>query len=471
MVDGYLNDFEAFNHLWGEDLPLPPPELANQGPPPIPDPPAVGAAAHAQLGHRPPIEFRELVMRYPRNQQPPADQTVGAQGRKRGNIEGDYHDFMGYGLPGAELDPLPQFRVAAENNRQRDNQLMVDAMHGRMVDRVRRRSLAGNEDVRRDDDLSRPAVFGRQAQAAAVQAAAMRAAAAQDRRAEAEAEGGWPRVAIPPVPQPPARNDHAAAGFEAGEDPAVGPGQDNDAARRRQLKERLDRMVGNLEDPDEERRRLLSERLRRLRAAAQDHEEEGERRRFSRENIDRVQIQGQGQEEDLRVINGRLDRLRAQKKNTNAAEPAGGRNDNGEARRELLDRFNDVFANFQAGEPVEGRNDDRDVGQLRDRRWMRFGRHQEDPPAAVLRQQHILDHEERRLQRTQQMARLRREQLNDEAATAKRLELIRRSIALGGVENQAPIALADSPEPEELSDSDEADEADDEEEYEDEIWI
>jgi hypothetical protein len=375
---------------------------------------------------------------------------------------GEGYHFIGHGLP-AELDPLPEFHAAAENNRQRDNQLMIDAMQLRMAENLRYRAQVENDHALHDGDILWPAMFGRQAEAAAVQAAAIR-----HEKTKVEAEGGRLNLGIPPpVPQNPARNYNAVAGIQAGADKAMGPGEDNDAERRRQPKDRLGRMVGNLEEHGEERRRLVGERIGKLRAAAQDHEEA--RRRLARANLDQLQIKAQ--DEELLAMNEQLDRLRAQMKNVNAAEPAGERNDAREPRRGLLDRFRGQFANLHGGEPMEGRNEERDVGQRRDRMWQRFGRRQDDPPAEVLRQQQILEHEERKIQRSQQMARLRREQEHDEAATARRLEILRQNNFMDVVENQIPIDLADSPEPEGFEDSEEADEADDEDDYEDDIWF
>jgi hypothetical protein len=454
MGDVYLNDFEIFNNMFGDDLPPPPPGVAVLGPPPIPDPPIIPAGA--QLGNDPPLAL-DIAMRYMRNQQP-AGQALDAQGRNPGGFVG--HHLQNFP---EELEPLPDWRTLAEHNQQAENQRMVlNAIQGRMAERMRPRAQAiNNEALRKDDPLG---LSEFQAQVAAVQAAAVAA-----QRADLEAEMVLPNFIYPVVRQPPARNNTSAGmADKAADEKALGQAQENRAEnraeRRRQLHERADRMFFHLDDYGAERRRLLDERIASLRTAPQDHE--GERRRRAPENLDRPQIPVRG---DIRNgLNERLDRLKAELEIDDDAEPAARRNDPVGARR-VKEEFGDIFADIVPGEPVGG-GDQGEAQQPRRRMWPRIGRQQEDPPIAALRQQQILDHEERKIQRSQQMARLRREQENDEAATARRLEILRRNnVAMRAA--QPAIVLSDSPEPEVLSTGDEADEADDEGDFEPEIWF
>lgn len=450
MGDVYFNDFEIFNNMFGDDLQ--PPLGPFPGAPPIPDRPAVPAAAHAQPRNDPPFGLQDLVMRYPQNAQPAAEQAVDAQGENREGFAGGPLQIF------PEPGPLPDWRTLADNQQAENQRMVLDAIQGRMARRTRPKAQAINNEALRKDDILKPPVF--QARVAAEQRAA--------ERAELEAEMVLPNFKYPVARQPPARNNNPpGAGDKAAVEKVVGQAQENGAERRRQLNERADRMFFHLDDYGAERRRLVDERIARLRTAAQ--EREGERGRQPPENLDRRQIRARDRDEELRAMNERLNRLKAEAKQANAVEPVGGRNDAG-GERNVKDEFGRVFAHMLPDEPVRGGNQDGEPRQPRGRMWPRFGRRQDDPPAAALRQQQILDHEERKIQRSQQMARLRRAQENDEAATARRLELLRRNDAVMRAAQPA-IVLSESPEPDVLSTSDEADEADDEDDFEPEIWF
>jgi len=263
----------------------------------------------------------------------------------------------------------------------------------------------------------------------------------------------------PGTRQPRARNNNPLeAGDEGAAEKMVGQAQENAAGRRRQLNEQADRMFFHLDDYGAERRRLVDERIARLRAAAT-----AGQGGLAPENLDRRQIRARDRDEE------RLDRLIAEVQNANAAEPARGRNDAGDARR-INDEFGPIFAHMVPGEPMVGEIQDGEARQPRGRPYPHFGRQQEDPPAVALRQHQILDHQQRNLQRSQQMARWRRGQENDEVPTARQLEILRRNNA-AMLAAQPAIVLSDSPESEVLSTGDEADEADDEDDFEDEVWL
>jgi len=374
-------------------------------------------------------------MRYPSNQQPAAEQAVDAQGIKPEVFVGHRHQNI---FPD-EVRPLPDWRTLSQHNLQAENHRMVlNAMHGRMAERMRPRVQDDGNDALRKELLVGPPAF-------------------QAQRAEVDAEMVLPNFVHAFARNPPGRNENPAgvadkaavekAGDRAQENGAERRRQLN-AERRRQLNEREDRMFFHLEDYGAERRRLVDERIARLRASAQKRDEEPRR-----------QIRARRRDEELREMNEQLDRLSAELSaevmNDNPVEPAGGANDAGEARRARYE-FGRVFADNVAAAPVGGNRE----GEIRQpRRRMPFGRRQEGPPATALRPQRILDRAERRIQRSQQILGLKREEENDdEAAPARRFEIPRRSNA----------AMHAAQEPEVLS---AADEADDEGDFEHQIWI
>jgi len=445
MCDVYFNDFEMFNNMFGDDLQ--PPLGPFPGAPPIPDRLAVPAAAYAQPQNDPPFGFQDLVMRYPQNAQPAAQQAVDAQGENREGFAGGPLEIFP-----EEPGPLPDWRALADNQQAENQSMVLDAIQGRMARRMKPKAQAVNEALRQDDILM-PPVF----QARAEQRAA--------ERAELEAEMVLPNFKYPVARRPPARNNNPpGAGDKAAIGKVAGQAQENGAERRRQFNEQADRMFFHLDDYGAERRRFVDERIVKLRAAAQEHEGEG--RRQAPENLDLRQIRARDRDEELRAMNVRLDRLKAEVKQANAVEPVGGRNDAG-GERSVKDEFGRIFAHMVPDEPIRGNNGE--PRQREGRVWSRFGIRQ-DPPAAALRQQQILDHEEWNIQRSQQMARPRRAQENDGAATARRLEPFRpENIAMRPA--HPAVILSDSPEPEDLSTGDEADEADDEDDFEPEIWF
>jgi hypothetical protein len=201
--------------------------------------------------------------------------------------------------------------------------------------------------------------------------------------------------------------------------------------------------------------------LARIKEAAHNYENNNDeqRRRRNHEQLERIQIlQNKAgaidrDNESLRQLKERLDRL-----------------------RQRADNINQSDANGEAMAPNEL---PRRPGSLRLRR------RQPDPPAPalpqpaeVLRQQQILDHAERDLERSQQMARLRRDQEIDAAVTARNLARIRKNNApaLGPARQpQETVVLPSSPEQprRKANISDPANEADDEkdEEEDDEDWL
>jgi hypothetical protein len=441
-----VDDMGIFNMPWGDDfgfppppgapppgfqIPLPPPRLAAPALPPAPGP-AMPPLAAARPGDG---MFEDIFRGHP-GEQPP---LLG--------LEQDIDWRNPAGVP-----PLPEYRAAVD-----DNQGRLAALQERMADRTRlRRAGAVKNEAQPEDDLLHAAALRQhitQAKASrqlAQAQAARQLALGQARQARAAREMVLPNVVLPEAPQPLPRQilgDAVANAVEAREA--------RDAERRRRLEEQVGKVAVNL-------------RMARLREIAQKNERnnEDESKRRLREQMDRIQALqdraraiGQDGGEDVRPRNERPERLRQRLGNQNANNEAGGSNKDG----------NNAAADD--GPPL-----------LRGTHY-RIRRPEQPPaalpqPAAALRQQQILDHEERRIERSQLMARLRREQENDEAATAKRLARLRQNGAAAAAhsprhrQGQVVDLLSSSPEAKKNARLfDMADEADDEEdEDEDEEW-
>ncbi len=254
-----------------------------------------------------------------------------------------------------------------------------------------------------------------------------------------------PNFAILGAPQPPARNDQPADGLAAG---AL-----NEAAL---LRRRVEQRRGF--DPEGD----VQAHLGRINEAANNYENDNDeqRRLRNREQMQRIQVlQDKAgaigrDDENLRQLKERLDRLRQ--------------------------RADNIIQSDVNGEAMAPNELPRRPGGLRLRR------RQPDPPAPALpqpaealRQQQILDHAERDLERSQQMARLRRDQEIDAAITARNLARIRKNNAPAtdpARQPQEPVILSYSPEhrKRKANISDPANEADDEkedEEEDDEDWL
>ena len=373
-----------------------------QGPP---GDPAVLHAAHPNPGMPPRILRFQDLMRYPR---PPPPPPAGPPANYWRNVQAAYR---------------PE-NLAAE------------------VDRQIAQVAAGHEAVVEQDIAQTIAARRAAAQQQIAQAAAGREAVILQR---VRAGLRRPNFAVPGVPQPPARNDQPADGLAAA---AL-----NEAVL---LRRRVEQRRGL--DPE----RDMQAHLARIKEAAHNYENNNDeqRRRRNHEQLERIQIlQNKAgaidrDNESLRQLKERLDRL-----------------------RQRADNINQSDANGEAMAPNEL---PRRPGSLRLRR------RQPDPPAPalpqpaeVLRQQQILDHAERDLERSQQMARLRRDQEIDAAVTARNLARIRKNNAPASGPARQPqetVVLPSSPEQprRKTNISDPANEADDEEEREeedDEDWL
>ncbi|KAH8787665.1 hypothetical protein BGZ57DRAFT_879553 [Hyaloscypha finlandica] len=425
-----VDDMGIFNMPWGDDFGFPPPPGA---PPPgfqIPlPPPGLAAPAMPPLAAARPGGgmFENRFRRHP-GEQPP---QLG--------LEQDIDWRNPAGVP-----PLPEYRAAVDGNQGR-----LAALQERMTDRTRlRRAEAVKNEAQPENDLHAVAVRQHIEQAKAARQLAL---GQQARQARAAREMVLPNIVLPEAPQPLPRQVLSAAVANA-----VAAREARDAERRRRLEEQVGKAAVNL-------------RMERLREIAQKNERnnEDENKRRLREQMDRIQALqdraraiGQDGGEDVRPRNERLERLRQRLVNqSNANNEASGSNEDG----------NNAAADD--GPPL-----------LRGT-YYRIRRSEQAPaalpqPAAALRQQQILDHEERRIERSQLMARLRREQENDEAATAKRLARLRQNGAAAAVQSprhrQGQVFELLSPSPEVKKKArlfDMADEADDEEdEDEDEEW-
>jgi hypothetical protein len=426
-----VDDMGIFNMHWGDDfgfppppgapppgfqIPLPPPGLAAPALPPAPGP-AMPPLAAVRPGDG---MFEDRFRRHP-GEQPP-----------RLGLEQDIDWRNPAGVP-----PLPEYRAAVDGNQGR-----LAALQERMTDRTRfRRAEAVKNEAQPENDLHAAAVRQHIAQAKAARQLAL---GQQVRQAKAAREMVLPNIVLPEAPQPLPRQVLGTAVANA-----VAAREARDAERRRRLEEQVGRVAVNL-------------RMARMREIAQKNERnnEDESKRRLREQMDRIQALqdraraiGQDGGEAVRPRNERLERLRQRLGNqNNANNEAGGSNEDG----------NNAAADD--GPPLF--------------RGMHYQiRRTEQPPAALpqpaaaLRQQQILDHEERRIERSQLMARLRREQENDEAVTAKRLARLRQNGAAAAAHSprHRQGQVVDLLSKARLFDM--ADEADDEEdEDEDEEW-
>jgi hypothetical protein len=280
------------------------------------------------------------------------------------------------------------------------------------------------------------------------QAAAVREATLQQVRAEIR----QPPFMVPGVvPRPPARDNQAVAGGDA---PALNTARE--AAARRL---RIEGFGAELQEVDPAKD--VRAQLARLREVSKNNMNANEEiRRRTHEQMNRFQVLqnaaraiGRQEDENLNQLNERLERLRQQVDN-----------DQKGANREVPD-FNEL---------------------PRRPSILRFRRRQPDPPAPALpqpaealRQQQILDHAERALERSQQMARLRRDGELDVAVTARNLRVIRQNnapaVAASRQAQEPIILLSSSPEQAKKKATmfDLADEADDEGEdlEDDEDWL
>jgi hypothetical protein len=253
------------------------------------------------------------------------------------------------------------------------------------------------------------------------------------------------------VPRPPARDNQAVAGGDA---PALNTARE--AAARRL---RIEGFGAELQEVDPAKD--VRAQLARLREVSKNNMNANEEiRRRTHEQMNRFQVLqnaaraiGRQEDENLNQLNERLERLRQQVDN-----------DQKGANREVPD-FNEL---------------------PRRPSILRFRRRQPDPPAPALpqpaealRQQQILDHAERALERSQQMARLRRDGELDVAVTARNLRVIRQNnapaVAASRQAQEPIILLSSSPEQAKKKATmfDLADEADDEGEdlEDDEDWL
>lgn len=323
----------------------------------------------------------------------------------------------------AGLPPPPEYHPVANYNQQGDGQQdreKLAALQEGLFERMRIRRARGREHELED---ARAEMGIRQ----------------QIRQDEAAVEMGLPNVNVilPAAPEPPARPNLGAAPGKA-----VAAHEARAVERRRELEERVGKVAAD----------LRSARFREV--VRNNARNEEDRQRRIREEIGNMQI--------LQNHARAVDR---------DEEENGFLNERGE-------RLHQRAANMDAG----GLNGERNMpaGDARPRGRLIRRNHADLPPsrilqpAAALRQQQILDHEERRIERSQLMARLRREQENDEAATANRLARLRQADANAvrqheqAARRQAPVVdlLSSSPETKKKRANvfDLADLADDEEE-------
>jgi hypothetical protein len=393
-----------FNMPWGDDFVFPPPPPPGyQIPLPSPVlaaplmPPAPGPAMPPLAAVRPDnIMFNHILWRGP-DEQPhlsALEQDV------------DWQNFAG-------VPPLPEYRAAINSNPERAAALQ-DAMATRSRNRNRREDAVRNE-VQPHNSFQN-----------ALQAAAAQQEALEQHPRQAQArEMGLPNVIFPEAPELVPRQALGVAVANA-----VATREACDAERRWRLEEQ----VGNV---------AVDPRIGRFMEIAQNKE----RREDERENRLRGQIGGiqalqnnipalgHDRDENMHPHNERLERLRQRLGNQNGAKN-------------------------EAGGPIEDGNIVRaDAEPLLREKRLRPRRAEQSRaalpyPAAALRQQQILDHEERRIERLQLMAILRREQENDEAATAKNLANLRRNGASAAAPDprqrqaQAVHLLSSSPEAE-----------------------
>jgi hypothetical protein len=254
------------------------------------------------------------------------------------------------------------------------------------------------------------------------------------------------------VPRPLARDNQTAAGGNA---PASNTAREG-AARSRRIEE------FSAELQEDNPARGVRAQPARLKEVAKNNMNANEQiRRRTREQMNRFQVLqnaaravGRQEDESLHQLNERLERLRQQIDN-----------DQKDANKEApgLDEL------------------------PRRPSILRFRRRQPEPlapalppPAEALRQQQILDHAERALERSQQMARLRIDKELDVAVTARNLRVIRQNNAPAEAiafrrEPEPVILLSSSPEQPKKKATlfDLADEADDEGEdlEDDEDWL
>ncbi|KAE9371605.1 hypothetical protein N431DRAFT_26723 [Stipitochalara longipes BDJ] len=375
---------------WGNGFPLPPP------------PPALGAAPPAAAAR--PLNqrvksFNDFLMRRPGNI---GDQLAVDQDMDWRNIAA---------LP----RPLADRRAAADLNRQGDELREFATLREKLAQRMRLRREP--LEVQEAKDVPE-ALKERLAQAAAAREQTIKE---QIRQARVERELILPNFVFPGDLQPPAGDILGAAGGNA-----VADIEAREAGRRR-LEDQVNKAAVH----------LRSARLRE--AARNDGRNKEDRRRRARQNKlqalldDTEDSGGLGPDED---VDEHMDFL-----------------------HELVGTLPRP-ANPNTVKKVESHGPNEPLDNLAASvRWPRRpgvprARSQADllpsripQPAAALRQQQILDHEERRIERSQLMARLRRDQEDDEVATARRLAMLRQNKApAAGPARAAIIDLLSSPE-------------------------
>ncbi|KAN0096551.1 hypothetical protein V8E51_015356 [Hyaloscypha variabilis] len=352
-------------------------------PPPPPPPPLPGAAAPAAAGPAfaaaPPPPYQR------------AKDFNDFLMRRPGNPgdpfavdqDMDWRDIAG--LP----QPLAERRGAADNIGQGD-EIQDAPPRERLVRRVRLRG--GPVDAQEDKDVPEPL---RQRLA---QVAAAREQTIKDQIRQARAEGGLriPNFVFPGDLQPPAGDILGPADGNA-----VAEIQAREAGRRR-LEEQINKAAVDL-------------RLARLREITRNDERHKEdRRRRARQN----------------QVQAFLD---------DGTGPGGvGQDEDGD---EDMDFFREIMGTLPRSGNQNNANKGEQDGLIEPLHKSATAARWPPRPAAALRQQQILDHEERRIERSQLMARLRRDQENDEAATARRLAMLRQNNAAAAGPAQPTAAV------------------------------
>lgn len=352
---------------------------ANRWPPPPPPPPPPPALAAPLAAGVQPLNQRVRTFN---------DFLIRRQGNKADNIAVDQE--MDWRNIGGIPQPLAERRTAADNNQQGVEAPDVAPFRERLAQRIR---------------LRRTPVEAQEVQQRLARAAAAREQTIKEqvKQARIERDFGLPNFVYPGDLQPPAGDILGAVG-----DNAMAEMQARETAKHRLVNQINKTAVG-----------LRTARLREM-ARNQVRNDEDRRRQVDEDKLVQALLGGADSPEDLDHYEDLDDRMDFLQEAAGTQYRLGNPNNVKEAERDSL---NEPLDNLAAAV-----------------RWPRLPvlpTARIPQPAAVLRQQQIRDHEERRIERSQMMARLRRAQKNDEAATARQLAMLR--------QNNAPAAVAARP--------------------------